>query len=118
MKQVSQDLADRWGGALTSTFLVLGLFSLATGALLIVLIFMTLAAERRGELGVARALGARRGDVIVAFLIEGASTICSDRCWDWRSASCSRWVSPPRLRPASSPMGSNSSRVSSRAAFS
>jgi putative ABC transport system permease protein len=72
VKQVSQDLADRWGGALTSTFLVLGLFSLATGALLIALIFMTLAAERRGELGVARALGARRGDVIVAFLIEGA----------------------------------------------
>ena len=61
VKQASQDLADRWGGALTTLFLILGLFSLATGALLVFLIFMTLAAERRGELGVSARSGARRG---------------------------------------------------------
>ena len=72
VKQLSQEQADRWGGALTSTFLVLGLFSLATGALLVFLIFVTLAAERRSELGIARAVGARRRDVIALFLLEGA----------------------------------------------
>ena len=61
VKQASQDQADRWGGALTSVFLILGLFSLATGALLVLLIFLTLAAERRSELGIMRALGGSGG---------------------------------------------------------
>jgi putative ABC transport system permease protein len=73
VKQLSQEQADRWGGALTSSFLLLGLFSLATGALLVLLIFVTLAAERRSELGVTRATGARRRDLIVIFLLEGTS---------------------------------------------
>jgi putative ABC transport system permease protein len=73
VKQASQDQADRWGGALTSVFLILGLFSLATGALLVFLIFLTLAAERRSELGITRALGGRRRDVVLMFLLEGAA---------------------------------------------
>ena len=73
VKQASQDQADRWGGALTSVFLILGLFSLATGALLVFLIFLTLAAERRSELGITRALGGRQRDVILTFLLEGAA---------------------------------------------
>jgi putative ABC transport system permease protein len=72
VKQAAQDQADRWGGALTTTFFILGLFSLATGVLLVVLIFFTLAGERSSELGILRALGARRLDLIVAFVLEGA----------------------------------------------
>ena len=72
VKQASQEQADRWGGALTSVFLIMGLFSLASGTLLVFLIFSTLAAERRAELGITRALGGRRRDVIAGFLLEGA----------------------------------------------
>jgi putative ABC transport system permease protein len=72
VKRLSQEQADRWGGALTSSFLMLGLFALATGALLVFLTFVTLAAERRSELGVTRAVGARRRDLVVTFLLEGA----------------------------------------------
>jgi putative ABC transport system permease protein len=71
VKRLSQELADRWGAALTTVFVVLGLFSIATGTMLVVLIFVMLAAERRTELGVLRALGARRGRVAATLLYEG-----------------------------------------------
>lgn len=71
VKRLSQELADRWGAALTTVFVVLGLFSIATGTMLVVLIFVMLAAERRTELGVLRALGARRGRVAAILLYEG-----------------------------------------------
>nr|MBA2449696.1 ABC transporter permease [Chloroflexota bacterium] len=71
VKRLSQELADRWGGALTSVFVVLGLFSIATGIMLVVLIFVLLAAERRSEMGVTRALGAKRRHLIAMFLYEG-----------------------------------------------
>ena len=71
VKRLSQELADRWGGALTSLFVVLGLFSIATGIMLVVLIFVLLAAERRSEMGVTRALGAKRRHLIAMFLYEG-----------------------------------------------
>jgi putative ABC transport system permease protein len=71
VKRLSQELADRWGAALTTVFVVLGLFSIATGTMLVVLIFVMLAAERRTELGVLRALGARRGRVVAILLYEG-----------------------------------------------
>ena len=71
MKRLSQELADRWGAALTTVFVVLGLFSIATGTMLVVLIFVMLAAERRTELGVLRALGARQGRVAATLLYEG-----------------------------------------------
>ncbi|MBI2755332.1 MAG: FtsX-like permease family protein [Chloroflexi bacterium] len=72
VQQVAQDQADRWGAAFTDLFVVLGLFSLASGGLLIVLLFSLLALERRSELGVTRALGARRRDVVAALALEGA----------------------------------------------
>ncbi|MBF6589087.1 MAG: FtsX-like permease family protein [Ktedonobacterales bacterium] len=53
--------------------LLFTLFSLSIGLLLIFLIFVLLAAERRAELGVARALGMRRGQVVWALLFEGAT---------------------------------------------
>jgi putative ABC transport system permease protein len=49
------------------------LFALAIGLLLIFLIFTLLAAERRAELGVARALGMRRSHLIWMLLFEGAA---------------------------------------------
>ncbi|MCC6176517.1 MAG: ABC transporter permease [Chloroflexi bacterium] len=71
VKRMSQELADRWGSALTTVFVILGLFSIATGVMLIVLIFVLLAAERRSEMGVTRALGAKRRHLIAMFLYEG-----------------------------------------------
>ena len=71
VKRLSQELADRWGAALTSVFVVLGLFSIATGTMLVVLIIVMLAAERRTELGVLRALGARQARVAATLLYEG-----------------------------------------------
>jgi putative ABC transport system permease protein len=57
----------------TSLFLVLGLFSIGVGILLIVLIFTMLAAERRPEMGMARAVGQRRRQLIQQFVSEGTS---------------------------------------------
>ncbi len=71
LKRVVQERADRYASILTSIFLVLGLFSIATGLMLVFLVFVLLAAARRTELGVARALGARRRDLTVLLLAEG-----------------------------------------------
>jgi len=49
------------------------LFALAIGLMLIFLLFVLLAAERRAELGMARALGLRRGHVVRMLLFEGAA---------------------------------------------
>ena len=49
------------------------LFALAIGLLLIFLIFTLLAAERRAELGMARALGMRRLAIAQTLLFEGAA---------------------------------------------
>lgn len=52
-------------------FLVLGLFSIAAGALLIVGIFVTLAEERKGEMGMLRAVGLSRGGLVYVYFFEG-----------------------------------------------
>src|SRR5690348_11483537 len=49
------------------------LFAFAIGLLLIFLIFSLLAAERRAELGMARAVGMRRSHVVMMLLFEGAA---------------------------------------------
>ncbi len=72
---IKQDgLAEAKGMAegMTGIFLVLSLFSVAAGVLLIILIFTMLAAERRPEMGMARAVGAQRRQLIEQFLAEGA----------------------------------------------
>ncbi|CAA9555688.1 MAG: hypothetical protein AVDCRST_MAG70-1266 [uncultured Thermomicrobiales bacterium] len=72
---IKQDgLAEAEGMAqgMTGIFLVLSLFSVAAGVLLIVLIFTMLAAERRPEMGMTRALGAQRRQLIEQFMAEGA----------------------------------------------
>jgi putative ABC transport system permease protein len=52
-------------------FLVLGLFSIVAGAMLIVGIFVMLAEERKGEMGMLRAIGLRRRELIYSFVFEG-----------------------------------------------
>ncbi|MGH2931842.1 MAG: ABC transporter permease, partial [Gaiellaceae bacterium] len=65
--------ADEAGNAFMSLFTTFGTFSIAAGILLIFLIFVMLAAERRGELGIARAVGTRRTHLVQMFVFEGAA---------------------------------------------
>ncbi len=71
-KQEGLDTADEVGSSFSSIFLLFGQFSIAAGILLIFLIFVMLAAERKQELGIARAIGAQRRHVIRLFTFEGA----------------------------------------------
>ena len=52
--------------------MLFGQFSVGAGVLLIFLIFVMLAAERKHELGIARAVGMRRGHLMRMFAFEGA----------------------------------------------
>ena len=70
-KQDALERADEVGAEFSTVFLVFGQFSVAAGILLIFLIFVMLAAERKRELGIARAVGAQRGHVIRLFAYEG-----------------------------------------------
>jgi putative ABC transport system permease protein len=64
--------ADEVGNIFMTVFTTFGMFSITAGVLLIFLIFVMLAAERRSEMGVARAVGTRRGHLVQSFLFEGA----------------------------------------------
>ncbi len=72
-KQDVLELADEAGSAFMAFFTTFGSFSIAAGILLIFLIFVMLAAERRGELGIARAIGSRRGHLVESFTFEGVA---------------------------------------------
>jgi len=72
VKKEAIDQADEGGETFTSIFLLFGQFSVAAGVLLIFLIFVMLAAERKHELGIARAVGMRRGHLMRMFAFEGA----------------------------------------------
>ena len=65
------DDAETFGSIFTSFFLVMGSFSIAAGILLIFLIFVMLAEERKTEMGISRAVGMQRGHLVQAFLAEG-----------------------------------------------
>lgn len=71
LKQDGLQSADEAGSIFMSLFTTFGSFSIAAGILLIFLIFVMLAAERRGELGIARAVGTQRGHLVQLFLFEG-----------------------------------------------
>src|SRR3990170_3223064 len=73
IKQIGVDFAELFANIFTSFFLVLGLFSIAAGILLIFMIFVMLAAERKPEMGMARAVGTKRFDLVQIFLSEGMS---------------------------------------------
>lgn len=63
--------AEEAGNFMATFFVIFGLFSIAAGMLLIVMIFVMLAAERKSELGMARAVGTKRGHLIQMFMSEG-----------------------------------------------
>jgi putative ABC transport system permease protein len=67
------DTADAAGNAFVQLFTTFGTFSMAAGILLIFLIFVMLAAERRPEMGMARAIGTQRTHLIQMFVYEGAA---------------------------------------------
>src|SRR3990172_6820192 len=65
------DEAEEIGNFMTTFFLLLGLFSIGAGMLLIVMIFVMLAAERKSEMGMARAVGTKRLHLVEMFVAEG-----------------------------------------------
>lgn len=71
LKRELVQTAELVGSAFTAVFVVFGLFSIAAGILLIFLIFVMLAAERKPEIGMARAVGAKRRQIVESFLSEG-----------------------------------------------
>lgn len=70
-KQQLVGFAEIAGSLFVTFFLVFGLFSIAAGLLLIFLIFIMLAAERRAEMGISRAIGMQRRHLMESFLAEG-----------------------------------------------
>ncbi|HEX2738363.1 MAG TPA: FtsX-like permease family protein, partial [Acidimicrobiia bacterium] len=73
VKRDGLKIADQQGAVFISMFSTFGSFSIAAGILLIFLIFVMLAAERRTEMGVARAIGTQRGHLVQTFLFEGTA---------------------------------------------
>jgi putative ABC transport system permease protein len=71
VKRTSVNFAEEVGNVFTTFFLALGLFSIGAGVLLIFMIFVMLAAERKSEMGMARAIGTKRMDLVQTFLSEG-----------------------------------------------
>jgi putative ABC transport system permease protein len=72
-KQDALENADVQGSTFMAFFTTFGSFSIAAGILLIFLVFVMLATERRGELGIQRAIGTRRGHLVQTFTFEGAA---------------------------------------------
>ena len=74
VSNVKQDQVTQAGqnvDMLSQIFLLLGSFTIIAGVLLIINIFVMLAEERKGEMGVARALGMRRSHLVQSFVAEG-----------------------------------------------
>ncbi|HEX6228473.1 MAG TPA: FtsX-like permease family protein [Solirubrobacterales bacterium] len=72
-KQDGLEEADVQADIFMTVFATFGSFSIFAGILLIFLIFVMLAAERRTELGISRAVGTRRGHLVQMFTFEGAA---------------------------------------------
>ncbi len=73
-QQTKQDFVDNahnTSSFLTTFFVIMGLFSIAAGMMLIFLIFVMLAAERKVEMGMVRAVGTKRRHLVQIFLSEG-----------------------------------------------
>ena len=64
-------LAETVASGVTNIFSIFGSFSIMVGMLLIFLVFVLLAAARSTELGMARAVGLKRRDLIQLFTYEG-----------------------------------------------
>ncbi|RPJ43380.1 MAG: ABC transporter permease, partial [Chloroflexi bacterium] len=64
---------EQAASAFTTIFIVAGLFGITAGLVLIFLIFVMLAAERKSEMGMARAVGCQRGHLVEMFVFEGTA---------------------------------------------
>jgi putative ABC transport system permease protein len=71
IKQQVLDVADELGKGFTQMFTAMGSFGVFAGLLLLINLFVMLAAERKAELGMARAVGMRRSALVGAFATEG-----------------------------------------------
>jgi putative ABC transport system permease protein len=67
------DAAEQAGDQFGQLFLGIGSFAIVAGVLLLVNIFVMLSEERKGQLGMLRAVGMRRADLVRVFVIEGAA---------------------------------------------
>lgn len=72
VKQTRLDNAEAQGKEFGELFLAIGSFAIVAGVLLLVNIFVMLAEERKGQLGMLRAVGMRRSHLVRAFVMEGA----------------------------------------------
>ncbi len=64
-------IANLAASGIMSIFIIFGLFSMMAGVMLIFLIFVMLAAERKPEMGIARAIGMQRRHLVQSFVYEG-----------------------------------------------
>ena len=71
VKRTTLDVAEAVGKGFASMFTAMGSFGVLAGLLLLVNLFVMLAAERKTELGMARAVGMRRSELVGAFATEG-----------------------------------------------
>lgn len=71
-KQDLLEVAKESGDEFSNLFLGIGTFAIIAGILLLVNIFVMLSEERKGQLGMLRAVGMRRSDLVRVFIIEGA----------------------------------------------
>jgi putative ABC transport system permease protein len=72
VKKDTLDAADVQGDSFSSLFVSIGSFAIIAGVLLLVNIFVMLAEERKNQLGMLRAVGMRRSDLVRTFSIQGA----------------------------------------------
>jgi putative ABC transport system permease protein len=73
IKRDTLDMGELAANAFTTIFIVAGLFGITAGLVLIFLIFIMLAAERKSEMGMVRAVGAQRGHLVEMFVFEGTA---------------------------------------------
>ncbi len=74
VEPVKKDLLDEaevQGDEFSQLFIAIGSFAIVAGVLLLVNIFVMLAEERKSQLGMLRAVGMRRMDLVRSFIIEG-----------------------------------------------
>jgi putative ABC transport system permease protein len=71
IKRLVLDEATATGKGFSQMFSTMGSFGILAGLLLLVQLFVMLAAERKTELGMARAVGMRRSWLVGAFATEG-----------------------------------------------
>jgi len=71
VKRLALDPSEAAGKGFTQMFTTMGSFGVIAGLLLLVQLFVMLAAERKPELGMARAVGMRRAWLVGAFATEG-----------------------------------------------